>query len=636
MSKCESCEPGGALRRLENATGKASLRPACTLLLLAGLSAPGFAQDAYFVTDSTARRLIEVGATSGNRVVASGPQLTFPEDLVAFADGSVYVADRGARAIYRINRENGIPALVSGLERGSGPAFSAPVGIVRETANRLLVLDAGERAVFRVTIDTGARTLLTTSGAFTNPMGIAIGTQHAFVSDSTTDSIYRVALSNGAVTLLSSGVSGSPPFLSTPSGMTIDPDGALLLADSGSKALFRIDTNTGARTVLSNNETTTDTQRLFSAPVDVAVIGASAYVMDSGRDSVFQVNRSTGERTLITGPDLGSGTTLGVPVGITALPDGELMIVDRSLGVPVIVSLSGGARTTVPGSMVGNGPSFVAPQGIVRRSTTKVGIVDSSLRAVIEVDLQTGDRTIVSSSTVGGGPTFTAPRGISFDETARYAVGDTGSDKVYTVVPGTGDRDILSEASDGLLPRLTNPVDFAPDAFGKYVMADPGIPAVLLVDRASGIRSTLSGSGVGTGTNLFAPTGIAVESNGNVLVTDGQFGASSPAAPLPALLRVNRSTGQRTVVSSSVAVPPVGEGPALGQMSGVILAPGGAQAIVVDRQLPGLTKIELATGNRSYFSRFGTGGGVPFLQPEFLVFAPAVQTIPVTGWYFYQ
>ena len=143
-----------------------------------------------------------------------------------------------------------------------GPLFS----IVVDGANlRALVTDAqfsqsDPGAVLAVDLMTGARTILSdeaSPGPFISiPLGIAVDTGRALVTDAKRDALVAVALTDGAVSDISD--TSTPDEVNTlgfPGDIALDgANGRALLLDWGPQSVIAMDLATGARTILSDSE----------------------------------------------------------------------------------------------------------------------------------------------------------------------------------------------------------------------------------------------------------------------------------------------------------------------------------------------------------------------------------------------
>ena len=111
-------------------------------------------------------------------------------------------------------------------------------------------------------------------------------------------------------------------------------------------------------------------------------------------------------------------------------------------------------------------------------------------------------------------------------------------------------------------------------------------------------------SNTGQGPCFLSPEGIALEDQDHAVVVDEDR---------PAVLRVNRTTGDRTLVSGQDPVTgrTLGRGPFLASPTDIALAADGMHFVVADRHLGAVIMVHRVSGDRTFISRdFG-----PALMP---------------------
>ena len=255
--------------------------------------------------------------------------------------GDILVTDwnagTGTRgALFRVNPSTGARIVLSDFGSGANQAVN-PYGVAVESSGNILVTDAdagssGRGVLFRVDPTTGARTVLSNFGSGANqgvnPVGVAVESSgNILVIDwlAGTDykgALFRVDPTTGARTVLSDFGSGANQGVE-PVGVAVESSGNILVIDwdAGTNergALFRVDPNTGARTVLSDFGSG-DNQG--AEPSGVAVESSGNILVTDpnagtgGFGALFRVNPTTGARTVLS--NFGSGANQGVePVGV--------------------------------------------------------------------------------------------------------------------------------------------------------------------------------------------------------------------------------------------------------------------------------------------------------------------------------
>jgi sugar lactone lactonase YvrE len=281
--------------------------------LTPGLDNLTFADGRLFVSNFTGEitEILEDGSTSA--LLPGG--LNWPMDLVAGADGEVYVAD--GTYLY-VLRPSGSLETVGMLFSPGYPGFIR--GLALAGPGELVVSTSGGQ-VARYWPARNESEFLATGF----------------------DQLYGIALAPGGVPVVAEFGTGrliaihpqGPETLATdlsaPVGVAIAPDGAPLVAESGAGRVVKI-VNNQTESVIDGLQT----------PQGLLVAGNQLYIVDAGAGSVINVDLSTGaHHTIATGLPVGpppgviAKPLLGMPpfsgpqgpfAGITAGPDGTLFI----------------------------------------------------------------------------------------------------------------------------------------------------------------------------------------------------------------------------------------------------------------------------------------------------------------------
>jgi len=324
------------------------------------------------VADFDAFELSQLARASGDRAVASaslrgsGVELRYPEDALAEPGGPILVTNVGIPALLRVDPLTGNRVVVSGCadasctsQVGSGPAFLGPRFIAREAGGWLVLSDRAGlsvSAVVRVDPSNGDRTLVSgcadalcssqlgTGPAFGRIYGIGVEPGGAIlVAD--TRALLRIDPASGNRTVLSgcadpgcTTVVGSGPGFGEPVGVAREAGGDILVTASADasdfSAIFRVDSASGARSVLSGCADPTCSSSVGAGPAFGKVFGIALeangdlLVTDRSLDAVFHVDAATGDRNVVSGcadtscaSAIGSGTLQSEPLGITLLPE---------------------------------------------------------------------------------------------------------------------------------------------------------------------------------------------------------------------------------------------------------------------------------------------------------------------------
>jgi sugar lactone lactonase YvrE len=316
------------------------------------------------------------------------------------APGDLLVADRdtagGTGALLRVNPQTGARTLVSanGFPAG-GPNFVDPNAIVLQPNGLWLVVDIGPPGgVLRVDPQSGVRTVLSQNTspaggpAFAAPRDLALELDgNIVVVDQAAfggpGGVIRVDPVTGARTAVSENAApaGGPSF-ADPIGVTLAPDGAILVADraafAGTGGVIRVDPVTGARTAVSENAAPPGGQN-FVSPHGIALAPDGAILVadggGAGGGGVIRVDPQSGARTSVSqNAEPTGGPSFVDPEELAVAADGAIVVADRNaFGGPgglIRVDPQTGARTTVSENNTPPGPfGFQAPAGLVIEPT---------------------------------------------------------------------------------------------------------------------------------------------------------------------------------------------------------------------------------------------------------------------------
>jgi hypothetical protein len=227
--------------------------------------------------------LFRVNPATGTRTVVSdganpaqGVSFGYFHAVAIEASGSLLVtgvlAPAGSGALIRINPVTGMRTLVSNFENPAQGPFGSDdhlIGVTVESTGKILVLDEGQnhRLMFRVDPVTGNRVVLS---ALTNP--------------------------------------GQGPTGGCPTDVAIESSGTLLVADKCGgigPVLFRVDSLTGTRSVLSNFQNPNQGP-IGSSPNGVAILPSGTVLVPvvqvevGTSGALFKVNPVTGNRTILS------------------------------------------------------------------------------------------------------------------------------------------------------------------------------------------------------------------------------------------------------------------------------------------------------------------------------------------------
>lgn len=309
------------------------------------------------------------GVRDGDRFHA---RFSDPFGIAAGADGAMYVADAGkAQRIRRVARD-GTVSTVAGGERGfaDGPAASArfdtPSGIAVDPDGAIYVADTANNAIRRLTPDGMVSTLagggiggyadgVGRAARLNGPLAVAIDPAlRVIVADTYNDRIRAVERDGRVVTVAGDGRPGhqdgtaSEARFNTPSGVAVDTQGNIYVADTGNDAI-RVISRAGVVSTLWS----LPPGGLYR-PTGIAVGGAAALYVTDQRGRVAEINHDAGSRVLAgSGPGFADGDArearFRAPSGVAFLGPRRLAVADRRNGSVRLIAARSQLEFRAPG-----------------------------------------------------------------------------------------------------------------------------------------------------------------------------------------------------------------------------------------------------------------------------------------------
>jgi sugar lactone lactonase YvrE len=210
-----------------------------------------------------------------DHAVAQLASFRAPTGVAIDSNGNVFVADSGNHVIRRISASTGAVSTwagsgVAGYANGIGTAaqFNGPRALAIDTAGNLYVADTGNHVIRKIS-PTGTVTLLAgspgvrgradgASATFNGPEGVAVSPQGiVYVADTQNHLVRSLSLSGVVATVAGSGSpgaqdgTGAKAGFSLPTGLAVDTQAMLYVADAGNHAIRQIQLLGAVGTVLT-------------------------------------------------------------------------------------------------------------------------------------------------------------------------------------------------------------------------------------------------------------------------------------------------------------------------------------------------------------------------------------------------
>jgi len=258
---------------------------------------------------------------------------------------------------------------------------------------------------------------------------------------------------------------------SKPSGAAFDPDGGLLVADSGNARVQRF---------------------------ELKQSGLSPLAAD------------------VVSPSVEKGLRPAQPFGVAVGDDGKVYVTDPARKRAEVFSPDGGLLRVL-GGKGGEGVELGSPAGVAVDESGNVYVADRSGRRVVKYDR--GGRLALSIGAVEQeeGLRLKAPSGLAVDMEGNLLVTDSSADRLYKFDES---GKLLATYGDGEKGqyKLDGPVGVAVDAVGQVFIVNGGSDSVVVLDRS--LKPVAIFPVDGDETKLDSPTAVAVSPSGFVFVVD--------------------------------------------------------------------------------------------------------------------
>ncbi len=625
--------------------------------------------------------------------------LSSPTCLALDPSGFLYFAEYAGRVVRRLDLGTGLLSTVAGTGESKdggdgGPAtkatFIVPWGIARDGAGRLYVSDYVAGKVRRIdttgTISTFAGSDNgvdadggpATQAVLHGPAGIAIDAAwNLLIAESDVSRIRRVDAATGVITTVAGtgqdGFSGdggpaTRAQLYWPSGVHVDPEGRIVIADEFNSRLRRIEKDGSIQTIAGNGSFTVirDGGPATSAglvPWSLCLQGEETlYIGEYYGYRVRAVDLASGVIRTVAGTGRYGASGDGGPATLAQIGPAAGLAVDRSGGLlvsdpehhkvrrvdPVTGVITTFAGTGTAGSTGDGGPATLArmqkPRDMAVDANGNVFIADNIAAVVRQVDGRTGIITTVAgggtASPGDGGPATAAalvnPAGLALDPSGSLLIGEATGNRIRKVshgiistVAGNGTTGPFADGLPATQTSFNRPQGIDVDAEGNLYIATGLEHRVRKVDARTGLVSTVAGSGAlsslgdggpATSAGLANPKGLRVGRSGNLYVADY---AGLRVRMVPRC----RSVTSPTLVNPSDGATDTSTGPTLSWASvagafrydvylGTTSPP--TTAVATDLSATSYTPVNLQPGTRYYWKVVAKGDPycVPFSSAE--------------------
>jgi sugar lactone lactonase YvrE len=252
------------------------------------------------------------GAQDGSAQSAS---FSDPFGIAVDRRGNVIVADAGQNNRIRRITVDGKVQTIAGSAEGfaDGVAlqaqFNTPSGIVIDPKGNIVIADTSNNRVRKLSKDGATVTTIAGTGEaglhdgpsaeakFDGPIGIAVDRHgNLFIADAYNDSIRKLTTEGVVSTVAGTGAPGysdgpaHAAMFDTPSGIAVDRDGNLFVADTGNRAIRKINLKGEVSTLAGKSEGEQGREANLNRPVGIVVTGDGfLFVSDAETGRIIRI-----------------------------------------------------------------------------------------------------------------------------------------------------------------------------------------------------------------------------------------------------------------------------------------------------------------------------------------------------------
>jgi len=477
------------------------------------------------------------------------------------------------------------------------PALRAPIGtagaVAVDTRGNFFVVDIDNNLVLKIDAQ-GTLSIFAGNGLYgfsgdggpatlaslNDPSGVAVDSSgNLYIADASNHRIRKVTPDGIISTVAGTGDAGytgdrgpaPAATLDTPSGIAVDRQGNLIIADTNNNVIRKVSGGT-ITTIAGTGDADYDgdggpaTDAAFDYPVAVAVdqVG-NVYVADYNNYVVRKISAGNGRISTYAGNGdydfAGDGgpaskASLKAPNDVAVDSAGNLFIADTDdsrirMVTPggIISTVAGkGSATGFSGAFSGDGKAATAaelnnPNAVAVDNAGSLYVSDGDnyrvrkvTGGIISTVAGNGSYSFAGDGDAATGTVMSGPSDVVVDPAGNIYIADTYNNRIRKIstngimstVAGTGDPAYSGDGGPATAAALNGPFGLALDAAGNLFVADTQNLRIRKIGL-DGRISTVAGNGVADYTgdggpaiiaSIDTPYGIALDQSGNLFIAD--------------------------------------------------------------------------------------------------------------------
>lgn len=266
-----------------------------------------------FVVDNSRDTLYKVDIATGIKTIIFSPTIGTGEAIASMTgiylnetENRAYITDNSKDALVVVDLETSFSSVVSNSSRGIGTNFANITRVVvDENEDYAYVADRNVDRIFKVEIATGDRTLLTPSTYVIYGMDFSSDQSSLIIAERDQKNVKLINLSTELMITVSENQLGDSNLYNTPHGLAVDPldnNYVYVMNLGGSDTLFRVNITTGDKTLISSKDKGIGPELISTLGMTISDDGKFAFVVDTGSsaEAVLRIDLSSGDRTYIS------------------------------------------------------------------------------------------------------------------------------------------------------------------------------------------------------------------------------------------------------------------------------------------------------------------------------------------------